>query len=226
MNATPRFDLHVHSRHSPDSSESVEAIVARAASLGLRGIALTDHNSIEGYPELAELAPRWPDLLLVPAVEVSTREGHLLLYGVGELPPVHAPIDEVLRWAEARGIVPVLSHPFRWSHGVGPAVADRVPVPAVETRNGHNGPGANHRAERLRSTRGLGATGGSDAHRASEVGRCTTEFARPIETVSDLLAELRAGRSTARGVELDASARFRLSVATFARRAARGFRPI
>jgi predicted metal-dependent phosphoesterase TrpH len=226
MSAPARFDLHVHSLHSPDSTETVEAIVARAAALGLRGFALTDHNSVGGHSELAALAPRWPGLLLVPGIEVSTREGHLLVYGVHEAPTVHLPLDEVLRWTEARGGVAVLAHPFRTFHGVGYTVAARAAVPALETRNGHNGTRANRRAEELRAARRLGGTGGSDAHRALAMGRCTTEFAGTVGSLEDFLTELRAGRVIAVGRGLTWSERIRVGLGTLRRLVWRRFHRI
>ena len=226
MNAGPRFDLHVHSRHSPDSSEPLERLVAEAASQGLAGFALTDHNTIDGHDELRDLAIRWPSLVLVPGVEVSTREGHLLLYGLDELPPLRAPVEETVRWAADRGVPAVPAHPFRWSHGIGGSSARRLPLTAIETRNGHNSPWANQAAERLRDERRLAGTGGSDAHRAAELGRCTTTFSRPVRSPSEFVTELSAGRLSPAGEELSASARARLVIGTFARRVARGFRPI
>jgi predicted metal-dependent phosphoesterase TrpH len=226
MTAPDRFDLHVHSRHSPDSTESIEAILAQASESGLRGLALTDHNSVAGHAELRALAPRWPGLLLLPGVEVSTREGHMLVLGVDEAPPRNRPIDEIIDWASSRHAVPVLAHPFRRVHGVGGAVTARVEVPAIEVRNGHNGARANRRAEAARAARHLGGTGGSDAHRALEVGRCATVTAHAVGSVEELLAELRAGRTTAVGGELTATERLRLALRTLGRRVGRGFGPV
>jgi predicted metal-dependent phosphoesterase TrpH len=226
MSAPARFDLHVHSRHSPDSEETVEAIAARASSLGLRGFALTDHNTVAGHAELLALAPRWPGLLLVPGVEVSTREGHLLLLGAREAPAPRLPIQEVLGWARSRSVVPVIAHPFRLFHGVGGPVAARATVPAIETRNGHNPPRANRRAHALAAVRRIGSTGGSDAHRADEVGRCTTEVAATVGTVAELLVEVGSGRTTAVGTELTPGELARLTFRNFGRRLTRGLRPI
>ena len=226
MNAPTRFDLHVHSRHSPDSTESVEAIVARAAKIGLHGLALTDHNSVGGHAELAALGPRWPGLLLVPGVEVSTQEGHLLLYGISEAPPPHRPVGEVLRWAQDRGAVAVIAHPFRTFHGVGRTVVERAQVSAIEVRNGHNSARANRRAEAVRAARNLGGTGGSDAHYVGEIGRCTTELQRPVQSVDELLVELRAGRASAVGNGPGPAEQLGLALGTFGRRVARGFRGI
>ncbi|HEY6238431.1 MAG TPA: PHP domain-containing protein, partial [Thermoplasmata archaeon] len=93
-----RIDLHVHSSFSPDSRTRVEQIVDRLGVAGLQGFALTDHNTIAGHATLAELARRSPRLRIVPGVEVSTVEGHLLVLGTSELPPIRRPIAETLDW--------------------------------------------------------------------------------------------------------------------------------
>jgi len=226
MNGPARLDLHVHSRHSPDSRESLEAIVDRAVRIGLRGFALTDHNSIAGHAELATLQARRPELVLVPGVEVSTHEGHLLVYGVTAAPTAHRPIDETLRWVVEQGGVAVLAHPFRRFHGVGAAVARRVGVPAIETTNGHNGASANRGALAVASERGVGRTGGSDAHRALELGRATTRFASSVASVTEVLEELRAGRAEADGRGVTWTERIPLAFGTATRRLARALRPI
>ena len=43
--------LHVHSDYSPDGLSSVRELVLRAKSLGMKGIALTDHGTMAGVPE-------------------------------------------------------------------------------------------------------------------------------------------------------------------------------
>ncbi|MDJ0952050.1 MAG: PHP domain-containing protein [Acidimicrobiia bacterium] len=48
-------DLHLHSRFS-DGSDSPTEIVNAAADLGLTGIALTDHDTLDGIPEAAAAA--------------------------------------------------------------------------------------------------------------------------------------------------------------------------
>ncbi|MCI4349672.1 MAG: PHP domain-containing protein [Thermoplasmata archaeon] len=221
-----RLDLHVHSRHSPDGFASVSEIVDRLGVAGVQGFALTDHNTIAGHAELAELGRRFPMYRLIPGIEVSTLEGHLLLYGVRELPPIHRPLLETLDWARAHAAVPVLSHPLRWSHGVGAKLARVAPVAALETLNGHNGELTNARASVIAAERRLGETGGSDAHTVRTLGRAVTEFPEDTEVLDALLSEIRGGRTRALGRSLSLAERLRLRVATVARRAARGFRAI
>ena len=83
-----RFDLHVHSFFSGDAASSPEELVAAARAKGLAGIAITDHNSCESAEYCLRHGLAREDgmpvdgFLIVPGVEVSTAEGHLLCIGV------------------------------------------------------------------------------------------------------------------------------------------------
>jgi ABC-type cobalamin/Fe3+-siderophores transport system ATPase subunit len=57
-----------------------EAVVTVAIAEGLEVIALTDHNSSTNVARAVEAAAKVGNLLVIPAVEVSTSQGHLLLY--------------------------------------------------------------------------------------------------------------------------------------------------
>lgn len=223
---TVRLDLHVHSRFSPDSSLSVEAIASRAAAVGLAGFALTDHNSVSGHVELAACRAQFPDLVLVPGVEISTAQGHLLAYGVSEAPPAGRPVDETIAWVRDRGGIAVLAHPFRRSHGVGRRVAETAQGIAIETVNGHNSPGSNQKAAGVAARRGLAATGGGDVHQLADLGLAYTEFGEDVRTVDAALRALRDGRMVAGGRALGLPGRVRVEIRTVLLRVQRGFRGI
>lgn len=76
-------DLHIHSTAS-DGKFSPETIVGKAAELGLKVIALTDHDSVDGIIPAIEAAKAFPRLTFIPGVEVSTDladgEAHILGY--------------------------------------------------------------------------------------------------------------------------------------------------
>ena len=78
-----KVDLHLHSTAS-DGRFSPEAIVRKAAELGLSVIALADHDSVDGIVPALEAAEKFPQLKMIPAVEVSTDvpsgEVHVLGY--------------------------------------------------------------------------------------------------------------------------------------------------
>ena len=221
-----RLDLHVHSRHSPDSRMTLPQIVDSLGEAGLQGFALTDHNSIAGHAELEVLARKFPMYRLIPGAEISTREGHLLVYGIRELPPVRRPVEDTVRWVEDHGGVAIPAHPMRWSHGIGRGLAERLAVPALEATNGHTGEIPNARAELVAARRGIGSTGGSDAHELRDLGRAVTEFPEGAGSVEELIEALRRGRARASGRSLTGAARLRVALRTGILRATRGFRPI
>jgi predicted metal-dependent phosphoesterase TrpH len=226
MTDGPRLDLHVHSRASPDSRLALDEVVARLAYVGLKGFALTDHNSVAGHGALARLAADHPEYLFLPGVEVSAAEGHLLAYGVAAVPPVHRPMVETIEWVRAHGGEAVVAHPFRWRHGAGARVTAALPIRAIETRNGHNSEIANDRAELLAAQRNLGSTGGSDAHGLRDLGRTFTEWSDPPSSVDDLLEALRRGRTVGGGVSMPLPGRAREATRTTLRFIGRGFRSV
>lgn len=77
------IDLHTHSYYS-DGSDSPEEIVQKGAALGLRAIALTDHDNTDGVKEFMK-AGQSAGILAIPGVEISAsylgRDIHILGYG-------------------------------------------------------------------------------------------------------------------------------------------------
>ena len=78
-----QVDLHLHSTAS-DGKFSPEEIVGKAAALGLKVISLTDHDSIAGIVPALQAAGSFPDLKVIPGVEISTDipegQAHVLGY--------------------------------------------------------------------------------------------------------------------------------------------------
>lgn len=226
MSTTVRLDLHVHSRYSVDSRLSFEQILERITYQGLQGFALTDHDTTAGLAELDRLRSSYPGFWFVPGVEISTQEGHLLVYGVTEAPLRDRPLAETLERVDALGGVSVLAHPFRWVHGVGRRLATEANVAGIEGRNGKNSELANTKADLLAARRSISSTGGSDAHEPNLVGRAFTEFPREVASVEDVLEQIRKGQVTAAGASLSFGGRIRSSVRDGLLRAVRGFRPV
>ena len=78
------IDLHTHSIYSDGSCTPAE-LVALAVANGLRGLALTDHDTVEGVEEILHLGAE-AGLAVISGVEISTslheRTIHILGYGV------------------------------------------------------------------------------------------------------------------------------------------------
>ena len=75
MVVSHKGDLHIHTTAS-DGRLSPEEVVERAASLGLSVIAITDHDSVEGVEAALAQAQKFPDLLVIPGVELSCEDEH------------------------------------------------------------------------------------------------------------------------------------------------------
>lgn len=80
-----RADLHIHSYGEfgsydvTDHTMTPEAIVDKAIEKELKIISITDHNEIQNVNTALTYA-EGKDILVVPGIEVSTTQGHLLLY--------------------------------------------------------------------------------------------------------------------------------------------------
>lgn len=192
-----RLDLHVHSARSRDGTASPRDIVRRCRQLGLAGLAITDHNDIEGSLAAHALG-RADGLLVVTGVEVSSSEGHVLAYGVRELIPRGLTAAETVERIGAAGGVAVAAHPRRFPSGVGLRLAERVAFDAVEVLNGGSSSMANRAALRMVEGLGKAKTGGSDAHRLEEVGRAYTE-AEGVFTEEQIIESIRKGATTVGG---------------------------
>lgn len=83
MTAARRIDLHTHSLFSDGTTRPAE-VVRRAHARGVEALALSDHDSVDGFAEAGAEALRL-GLRLFCAVEINTREGdntHILGYGL------------------------------------------------------------------------------------------------------------------------------------------------
>src|SRR6266702_2982986 len=80
-----RADLHIHSFGDDgsydvtDTSMTAENIVDTAIDKGLKIISITDHNEIGNTRQAVEYA-KGKDILVIPGIEISTTQGHLLVY--------------------------------------------------------------------------------------------------------------------------------------------------
>jgi predicted metal-dependent phosphoesterase TrpH len=187
-------DLHVHTRFSKDGESTVEAVLARAKAVGLAAIAITDHDTLEGVRYAALLED--PPVLVIPGMEVSTADGHLIALGVSEPVTPRRPVLETIDLVHAQGGLAVLPHPYhRLRHGVGFRDRDAIrAADAVEVFNSRYITGeANRKAGRRAARLGKPAVGGSDSHHARYVGYGRTLVDAGPE-VGAILEAIREGR--------------------------------
>jgi len=201
-----RLDLHNHTRHSPDSRVDPADLVRRAHAIGLDGVAITDHNSMAGVQRATEAADAIPGFLVLPAMEVSTADGHVLAFGITN--PIARDLSpgETVRRIREQGGVAVAAHPYRFWSGLGEAATLSAKFHAYEVRNARTLRAGNEKAERLATARGVGGTGGSDSHFLDELGQAVTVLDGGTTSVDDVLQAIAAGRSHGEGKDRGASA--------------------
>jgi len=100
-----RIDLHSHSNRSDGTSSPAE-LVRHARDVGLDVLAITDHDTTEGWAEAADVATR-EGVALVRGIEVSCRHTghgvHLLAYLPDPTyPPLAVELDRVIDGRNAR----------------------------------------------------------------------------------------------------------------------------
>src|SRR5688572_17427136 len=105
MRAMGIADLHLHSTHG-DSMATVAELLAfvERDRPNLNVIAVTEHDTLRASEEARELQARSSfHFDIVPGLEVTTLDGHLLALFVDEPPPSFKRIEETLVAIHARG---------------------------------------------------------------------------------------------------------------------------
>jgi predicted metal-dependent phosphoesterase TrpH len=197
-----KFDHHLHTRkHSPDSVIDPLEMIAQARRIGLDGLVITEHDYQWQPDELAKLAEQAAPLKVFSGAEVSTMEGHFLVYGLPSLEGVFPGIrlSVLLKVVERHQAAIVAAHPFRWDQPFDDIVDTHGPVfHALELVSNNVTSDTRGKAETLLQRYPMGATGSSDAHDIGTLGCYFTEFDQPIHSIEDFVSAIRAGRSSPR----------------------------
>ncbi|SEH10903.1 hypothetical protein SAMN04487967_0105 [Natronorubrum sediminis] len=195
-------ELHAHSSLSYDGRDSVELILEQAEAVGLDAIAVTDHDEIDASLDAAERAPEY-GLVGIPAMEISSKAGHILGFGLEEAVPPGLSYETTLEAIWEQDGLAVIPHPFQESrHGVIARVTrDQLAKgDAIEVYNSRLLTGrANRQAERFANTRDMPMTAGSDAHISEMVGQAITRVDADERSADAILEAIREGKTTVEG---------------------------
>jgi hypothetical protein len=228
LRSTPawyRGDLHMHNAHSDGSCLSrlgqrvpcpLYRTVESAARRGLDFIGISDHNTLSHFDAMRELQPYFDDLLLIPAREITTFQGHANVYGTTEFidfrltSPYVSDINQLLKRVQDLHGIFSINHPGLPSGEVCMGCGWTAPntdfarVTAIEVINGdgREGPGSGISFWQAQLNNGFRLTGlgGSDNHDAdlppdarSAVGRPTTVVYAQALSEHAILDAIRAG---------------------------------
>ncbi|MDH3974101.1 MAG: PHP domain-containing protein [Deltaproteobacteria bacterium] len=190
------LEMHCHTlRHSPCSDVDPVTLVRLAMKRGLGGIVLTEHHYLWQEDQLRWLKKKsraGKDFLILSGQEVGTDKGHVLVYGADKT------IDEIFTMEELREGFPraalVWAHPFRW-HGCPTDEELTSPLfDGIEVLNSNQSPGENSLSLDSWKRLSFNAIGGSDTHSKDQAATFPTRFEKAIETMEDLVREIKARR--------------------------------
>jgi predicted metal-dependent phosphoesterase TrpH len=204
-----KIDLHTHSTCS-DGLGRPEDIIESAKGKGLDGLAITDHNTLDGYFSVSDMEG---DLLIIPGFEVETEAGHILVLGLEELPSGVEGIsyEELIGWVRVRNGLTVIAHPAISRFHM--AEWNRSKPDAVEVLNAmYPLQFFVQRGLRLSQRMGLPALGGSDAHDHFTVGDAYSVVDVEKANVEDVLMAIRSGLVSYNGSLSPVKSRFKIGV--------------
>ena len=156
--------------------------------------AVTDHDSVRGCKATVELAAAYPDILIIPGVEISTRARRHVGFGHRGVAARPWTPEAVVDYAKSIGGVSIVAHPFR-EYGMGDS-ARNYNVDAIEVLKRRLSAAANNEAKALAKSLGLPGTAGSDAHQLSELFSVCTKIDAALNVDAVLKAIKKGSVST------------------------------
>lgn len=198
------IDLHTHSKPwSEDSLLTLPELIQLEKKAGLDAICITEHEYFWNKDELAELG-RKHNFLILPGVEINTEEGHFLVFGVEKYVLGMYRARYLKAFVDELGGAMILAHPYRRQIYEGENFEQAVElylkepisdfVDTLEVLNGKATARENKFSQEICRRLNLRGVGGGDAHSTLEIPSCATLFERKINTVEELITELKAGR--------------------------------
>jgi len=163
-----RADLHVHTTYSKDSLITPKELIYFAKKNGLNAVAITDHDYLEGAVKIAREVK---DFLVIPGMEVSSSEGHIVALNVNASISQGLTAIETVERIHAAGGIAVACHPYVYFKGcLRNAVCSAFD--AIEVINARAFPfqSSVKRAREAAEKFKLSQVAGTDAHYGPQIG--------------------------------------------------------
>ncbi len=194
-----KIDLHIHTSHSFDSDNSVEAVLQSASRVGLDAIAICDHNTMSAVG-LAQLLCN--DVIVIPGMELTTDRGtHLIGLFLNDEIVSRDILGMLTEIHSQKGLV-MLPHPYRPHTGLwfnrdkenlysgAEVVQIMQQIDLVEAVNYHSTPDEIIDVERhLRMMKAMPQGGGSDAHSIDDIGKAYVDLENVSGETLDYIKE-------------------------------------
>jgi len=219
-----KLDPHIHSCYSRDTKSRPEDIIKKARKIGLNIIAISDHDSVKGSKLGINLSKDINEVFVVPSIEISSNEGHILGFGVDSVISKGLTPEETVDKIHDEGGIAIIPHPFSFYRN-GSFFNNKktlknlvknnsnnydkykknnkiTSIEGVEVLNARYIIGySNYRANKLAAKHDLAKIGSSDSHFIESIGNCYTELVcidnKP--NVDDIIEAIRSKKTIAKG---------------------------
>jgi predicted metal-dependent phosphoesterase TrpH len=194
-----KLDLHIHSQYSDDGQGSPVKIIKSLQKKGLHGMAITDHNTIEGSLKALKVAPK--DFIVIPGMEISTKDGHIIALNVTEDIVRNLSVEETIDYIIDLGGLAIAPHLFRNMSGIKKEKLKKIhaKIPAIEVYNSCSLPKTNIKTAKIAKDLNLGGTGGSDSHDVEYVGYAYTTVDTTDMNINTVLSEINKKKTWGEG---------------------------
>lgn len=194
-----KADLHVHTTYSNDSLITPKDLVYYAKKRGLNACAVTDHNYLDGAYRIAKET----DFLIIPGMEVSSADGHIVALNVRELIPRGLSAIDTVELIHKAGGVAIACHPYVYFKGCLQGNVCEA-FDAIEVINARAFPFKNSmkKAEEAAERLKLSRVAGTDAHYGPQIGYGYTEIETSEPTVEAIAKAIVDGHCSAHGQQV------------------------
>ena len=184
------LDLHIHSQYSDDGQGSPKFIIKSLQKKGINGMAITDHNTIEGSLKALKEAPK--NFIVISGIEISSKDGHIIGLNVKNEISRNLAIEETVDKIIDSGGVAIVPHLYRNMSGIKLEKLKKIykKIPAIEVYNSCSLPKTNMKTALVANKLNLGGTGGSDSHDLMYAGYGYTTVNSTDHNIDSILSEI------------------------------------
>ncbi len=191
-------ELHCHSVYSKrikvphEGMDTPKDILTHAKSLGIGAIAISDHDEFRGSQEAVKLGKKL-NIIVIPAQEVTTTDGHMLALGIQEKVRPGLSALETIDVIHQQGGISIAPHAFDINNDGLKEIA--LECDAMEAFNSINVDRiSNFKALNFAISNKMPMVAGSDAHCLAMMGGGLTRIDNDVYAMDDVLTAIKRGR--------------------------------
>jgi predicted metal-dependent phosphoesterase TrpH len=188
-----KIDLHIHTVNSKDGHIPLKHLPKIISLKKIDGVAVTDHNFLTKI--------KFKEALVIPGIEVSTKEGHLIGLGIETyIKKGLSAIETAEKIYEEGGIV-IVPHPYDFMASSLNPFKLKNKIHAIETVNSSilTFKLSKMLAEKAALKLGLPKVAGSDAHIPEAIGDAYTIVEVSSINIENILKAIKNGETQAYG---------------------------